>query len=356
MTQYFIILALLSFFAFGSQALKGSAGVRNVSAFIVAIMLILFQGLRDGAVGTDTLVYVRRFDFVSSIEDIWRSTEFGYNALNVCLSLMFESYNVLLLAIAAIVVGCYVIGIMKMSRNYALSLLLFVALGAYTFSFNAARQGIAVALCFLALPFLLQRRSISYFSIIGVAALFHHTAAIAAPLYLLSSAQINWRHVIAIIIGTVVFTLGLGTIVGLSAVYLSEGYATYADKHDGGGEMMVLFLISQGLCLYWLRPKRADTEETAIYSRLLGIYLIGLIPALSSVIASVNPSGVLRLHTYFAHTAILLWPVALYQLKGSTTRSLFLIGLVLLVLSFFYLTTTTFSKLVPYRLNAEFFL
>lgn len=356
MTAYFIIAALVSFFAYGSQFLKASAGVRNLSVFIVATLLILFQGLRDGSVGTDTLVYVRRFDFVTSIEDVWRSTEIGYNVINVLLSLLFESYSVLLLSIAIIVVGCYVVGIVKMTKHFALALFLFVMLGAYTFSFNAARQGIAVAFCFLALTFLLKRSRLRYFSLIGIAFLFHHTALIAAPLYFMSSEKVNWRHLVASIVGIVLLVAGLGSVVGLSAALLSDNYSTYAEVSEGGGEVMVSFLTLQGIFLYFLRPKRSHADKTVIYSRLFSIYLVGLIPAVASVIASVNPSGVLRLHSYFSHTAILLWPMALYQVKGERFRPLIAIGLVFFMLLFFYLTTANFSKLVPYRLNPEYFL
>lgn len=351
MTPYLILLALLVFFAYGSRLIKGDAGVRNASIFIVSFLLILFQGVRDRLVGTDTGVYVRRFEFVSSTADIWRSTEIGYNALNVYLSLLFDSYSALLIAVAAIVVGAYALGITMMVKRYELALFLFVTLGVYTLPFNATRQGIAVAICFLALPWLLRRRPLPYFFLVGLAALFHHTAIIAAPLYLVVMARVDWRYVTGVAIGTVLLTAGFSTVVQLSARLLSDAYSVYADEHAGGGGLMATFLVAQGVCLYFLRPRNNGDQEN--YSRLFSIYLIGLIPALASVMLSVNPSGVLRLHFYFSHVAILLWPIALNQIKSARLRTLIYSGLVLVVLSFFFLTTTTFSNLTPYRINPE---
>jgi len=351
MTPYFFLLALLVFFAYGSRLIKGDAGIRNASIFIVSCILILFQGVRDRLVGTDTGVYVRRFEFVSSAADTWRSTEIGYNALNAYLSLLFDSYSALLIAVAAIAVGAYAFGIKAMVKRYELALFLFVTLGIYTFSFNATRQGIAVAICFLALPWLLRRRPWPYFLWVGVAALFHHTAIVAAPLYFVAMAQVNWRYVMGVAIGTVVLAAGWSTVVQLSATILSDAYISYADEHAGGGEIMAAFLVAQGICLYLVRPRYGGDQQ--IYSRLLSIYLIGLMPALASVMLSVNPSGILRLHFYFSHVAILLWPIALNEIKSARLRTLVYSGLVLVVLSFFFLTTTTFSNLTPYRVNPE---
>jgi hypothetical protein len=236
---------------------------------------------------------------------------------------------------------------MKMTPNYGLALFLYVTLGVYTFSFNGARQGIAASMCFLALYYLLQRRAMPYFATIAFAALFHHTAIIAAPLYFLAQKQFKWHHFAYVLIGTAIMVTGLGSIVQLSTTFISDSYATYAQKTQGGGETTVLFLVIQGVALYMFRPK--DSPDSRIYDCLLSIYVMGLVPALSSVLASVNPSGFLRLHIYFSHTAILLWPMVLRNMKNGNQRQIILIGLIVVMVMFFYLTTNSFSRLAPYQ-------
>src|SRR5690606_4484492 len=87
------------------------------------------------------------------------------------------------------------------------------------------------------------------------------------------------------------------------------------------------------------------------YSRLLNIYLAGLVPALASTISSVDPSGLLRLHMYFSSVAILLWPMAFRQFRTPTLRIVLAACVATVTLIFFVLTTSTFSDLIPYRLS-----
>lgn len=352
MIPYLALLASTVCATFGSEALKGNARVRSAGLWTAISLLVMFQGLRSTSIGTDTGNYKYMYDIVTTTQSIWVSTEIGYNALNVSLSLLTGGYfPALQIAISAIVVGFYCIGIVKMTSYRSIALLLFIFLGSYTFSFNAARQGIAVAVCFLALHFLVRRRAGPYFALVGVSALFHYSAVVVLPLYFLSVTRIDWRFLVWVAIGIVAMMAFLQGAVEISAALLNDRYAAYAGNHAGGGEVMVLFLVVQGGILFWLRPKSGDNET--FYARLLGVYLIGLVPAVTSVFASSDPSGILRLNAYFAHTAILLWPIAFYRIKAGEARAAFSFGIVCVMLSFFYMTTSTFSNLAPYDISSE---
>jgi len=105
--------------------------------------------------------------------------------------------------------------------------------------------------------------------------------------------------------------------------------------------------------LYLFKSVVPDPDSR--YARLLNIYLLGLVPALASTLSSVDPSGLLRLHLYFSPMAILLWPMVFQQFGITATRVLLALGFLAITLSFFVMTTSTFSHLVPYRLNSEIF-
>jgi hypothetical protein len=87
----------------------------------------------------------------------------------------------------------------------------------------------------------------------------------------------------------------------------------------------------------------------------LNIYLVGLVPVVASVIASVNPSGVLRLHLYFSSTAILLWPMVFRQFRQTPLMAIISLGFMAITMGFFVMTTTTFSHLSPYMVNSALF-
>lgn len=352
MSPYIITLTLAMLIAWAGRISRNGL-IRKISIFAVISVLTLFAGLRNWTVGTDTGNYVEMLAGTTSVSDIWQSTEIGYNALMLVCASISENYAILLLVISFVVVSSYVKVIESTTKRYEVALFLFITLGAYTFFFNGARQGIATALCFLALPYLLERRLGPYFLLVGVAALFHHTALVVAPLYFLALPRSGWRQIFVVIIGAVALIAFLETFVQVTSLLLNDRYSTYAEAGEGGGRLTVAFLVSQGLALFFLRTKVQDAN--GYYQRLLNIYLIGLVPAIAATISNVNPSGLLRLSTYFSHTAVLLWPMVFIGIRSNLRHGLFGAIFFLTALAFFFLTTTSFSNLTPYRLNSEIF-
>lgn len=349
MIPYLVLLFVVTGLALVGKRSGHTARAPYIS--MILLVLILFAGLRNVSVGTDTGTYRYLFETVYSVDDVWRTTEIGFNALMVLCAEISTGYAVILTAVALITVSCYVRGILRMTEHYHTALFLFITLGAYTFFFNGARQGIAVSLCFLALPWLLDRRPVPYILMVGVAALFHHTALIALPLYAFAQPRVSWRQLAFLGVGVVTMVAFLTVFVQLAADLLDDKYAAYSEETEGGGVLMTAFLVAQGLLLFF-SGKRINNSDIR-YARLLNVYLIGLVPVIAAGLSSVNPSGLLRLHFYFSHTAILLWPMLLSRLEKGR-RNLLLLVLGVVAVAFFVLTTTTFSDLVPYRFNPEF--
>ncbi|MDN7131513.1 EpsG family protein [Halomonas sp. MC140] len=350
-----LYLLLLVFITVNSYLwrLVGGRGARRLSLFFTGGALVLFAGLRDRRVGTDTGTYIRHFYESNTFDIVLERQDTGYYLLSWFARTLSDSYSVLLLLIAVIVVGCYMTTITRVVKRYETALYLFVALGAYTFFFNGARQGIAASICFLAIPFLLERRMWPYIALVVVAAMFHRTALIALPLFWIASPQVRWQRLLILGVATVVIVAFLGIFVGYATALLSDKFATYAEVGEGGGEFTVAFLVGQGVLLYFFKHLVPDPDGW--YGRLLNIYLVGLVPALASTLSGVNPSGVLRLHLYFSSMAILLWPMVFHQFGTTATRMLLAMGLLSITLIFFIMTTSSFSNLSPYYFNTSIF-
>ena len=351
MTPYLLLLLFVVVVAYVGRR-SGNKGVRRVSIGTLMLALVAFAGLRDFRVGTDTSNYVQMFMFSEAFDSVTaQETEIGYNFLAWMARNVSESYTALLLMIAAVVVSCYVPTIVKLTRRYETALYLFITFGVYTFFFNGARQGIAAAICFAAIPFLLQQRLTPYLVTVGLASLFHQTAWIVLVLYPLASMRVDRRRLVALGVATVVLVVFLQVFVGFAAELLDDKFSAYAEEGDGGGQVWVAFLVGQGALLYLFKDKAPDPE--GYYGRLLNIYLIGLVPALASTFSGVNPSGILRLHLYFSSVAILLWPMVFLHFRDRSLRAVIALGVVGVTLLFFLLTTSAFSGLVPYSFNPE---
>lgn len=347
MAPYLILLFTVTIIVYGGR--RAGRQVQAVSLFVVSLLLVLFAGLRDRIVGTDTGTYVSIYSKVNTLVDIWRTTEFGYNTLMLFAKLLSNEYASLLTIIAIIVVICYVVTIKKLVPRCETGLYLFITLGVYTFFFNGARQGIAAAICFYALPWLLNRKPMEYFLFVIFASFFHHTALLTAFFYIIAIPKVSKQQLINVFIGTVIMVLFLSIFVDIASILVDDKYAIYAEKTVGGGHLTVAFLVVQGVLLYLVRNRIVN--EPIYYSRLLNIYLIGLIPAIASVLANVNPSGVLRLSIYFTSTSIVLWPMVFYALSDAKFRDICSFVFLTVTLIYFYMTTSAFSRLSPYELN-----
>src|SRR5690554_3738552 len=353
MLPYLVFLFLAVGVAFIGRRF-GSLGLRRVTIALVVLFLAFFAGLRDESIGTDTYNYVSWLSEVQSLED-WFTfrLEKGFGLLVLVGSLLSDGYAIYLLLIALVAVSFYLIPILKLVPRYEVAIFVFISLGFYTFFFNGARQGVAAAICFFAMPWLLERKAIPYFLTIAFTALFHKTALVALPLYFIAASRVGWRELLLIVAGAVFLSITLSSFTQLAAILIDEKYATYGQSGEGGGEVKVAFLLGQALLLLYF--KKQVGHNNMFYGRLLNIYLIGLVPALASVISSVNPSGVLRLTTYFSHTSILLWPMVFMSFRRFDNRAIVTSSFFIIAVAYFILTTSTFSKLTPYQLNSEIF-
>ncbi|MEN1972614.1 EpsG family protein [Luteimonas sp. MJ204] len=350
MISYLLLLGFVPVIAYLGRR-SGNRLIQRTSLILAGAALVVFAGVRHRNVGTDTGNYITHFYAGASFDYVMERQDTGYYLLSWFARWLSDSYSALLTLIALVVVACYITTITRLVRRYETALYLFITLGVYTFFFNGARQGIAAAICFLAIPYLLERRMWPYVVLVAVAATFHQTALIALPLYWVAQPRVTWRNLIAVAGVTTLLVAFLGVFVGLAAELFNDKYASYAEVGEGGGEVWVTYLVGQGALLYCF--KRLVPDENGWYGRLLNIYLIGLVPALASTLSGVNPSGVLRLHLYFSPTAILLWPMVFRQFGLTPLRGIVSVGFFAVTLVFFVLTTSTFSGLTPYRVNPE---
>lgn len=350
MTPYLLLLAIVTTLAYLGRR-SGHRLIRRASLWLVGSILILFAGFRDLRVGTDTGAYVHYFYASDTFDIVLGQTEFGYYFLSWLARSLGDSYFLLLVLIALTVVFCYLATIVRVVPRYETSIFLFVV-GAYTFFFNGARQGIAAAICFLALRYLLERRIWPYIALVAVAATFHKTAWIALPLYWVASPRVGWKRLLCLGVATGLAIVFLEQFVGLAAALLSDSYAGFAEAAEGGGEVWVAYYVAQGVALFYLKRVVADTSGR--YGRLLNIYMIGLVPAVASTLSGLFPSGILRLHLYFTPTAILLWPMVFQGLGDTALRRIMALCFLIVMLAFFVLTKSSSSNLVPYRINTTF--
>lgn len=158
-------------------------------AAIFAI-LVLLAALRVG-VGNDYNTYIQNAHelYVGG----YTITEPGYNAVVKALYAMAggEEYILIFAVFAVATVFIFIKSMYEQSDDFAVSFLLFMALGIYFRSFNTVRYYFALAITLYSLRFVINRKWVRFIAVILFAALFHKSVLIVIPLYLIASFKWN---------------------------------------------------------------------------------------------------------------------------------------------------------------------
>lgn len=339
-------LLIISFIVFWIILEKESVNRR--SFWVPLIVLSLFAGVRSYHVGTDSENYTR--DFRTSLDvynyEFDEFVELGYQVLKYVLLSITHEYFWLFFITALIVVYCYLTIIKKYSVNYWFSVFLFITLGVYTFFFNGLRQGLAMAIFALALPYLLEKRLTPYLIVCFLGSLFHNTALFMIPFFFLVNLRIKPIYKI---IGTFIGSLLVSSLLIQYLAQSNDRYESYAAAdQEGGGYLtlgfylILLFLIYCAIHIYNIKDKQ--------FIQLFNFYAVGLAFIIPIAMLGANPSGPQRLLTYFTWTLVLILPVVFKRINNAYATS----TAVIFFLIYFILTTSKFSDLAPYIINPIF--
>jgi hypothetical protein len=352
MLPYLIAIALSVSIYFISYRYKMTHNAMLFTQGLAAIPLIVITGFKYIKVGTDTGSYVFYFNKIHSFADVLAITqshgEFGYWFLTYLGRLLTDSYFIIFLLSSLIITPCYLYALKRFNLR-TLSFICLLLIGPYFFQLNGMRQAIAIAIFSISVLFIIDKKPIAFLASIFIGFLFHKSMIICLPLYFLFKDDIKPRKVALILFVFVVLLLSFEKFVSIAAS-VDERYATYADKKDTVGGAVVstvniLLLFWFVLCRFWHKSVLASRP----FDILLTLYLLGVMVSALSIILQIDPSGFLRMSIYFIQLNVFLIPMTIFSFKDSGTRYFLMMAAIVVMFMYFYLTTSTFSNLVPYR-------
>jgi len=343
MLPYLLVLGLVVFWI-----VLEKKSLNRTSFWLPLIILTLFAGIRSYRVGADTANYTRNFNNQLSPESFRfnEDVEYGYQLFEYSLLHVTNNYFWLLIITSLVIVYCYLKVIKRYSVNYWLSVFLFITLGVYTFSFNGLRQGIAMALFTLAIPYLLEKRLFPYLLICAIASFFHITALFIIPFYFIVNLRVRPVYkILATFFGSLfVSRLLVSYISSTNDRY--EDYAKVSEESGGfltlGFYILLMLFIIIASYVYKIRDKS--------FQQLLLFYASGVVFVIPLAMLGTSASGPQRIISYFTWTLVLLLPVVLKKINNIYV---YIIS-VFIFLVYFLLTTSRFSDLSPYIINPIF--
>jgi hypothetical protein len=325
------------------------------AAFSVsALPLVALCTFKYIKVGTDTASYVyfyneiRTFsDFLSIVSD---QGEAGFWFLNYLGHFFTDNYFVIFLFSAIIITCCYFYSI-KSSRLKTLSLFTLLSIGPYYFQLNGNRQAIAIAIFSVSIFFIIKKQPVRYVLSILIGFLFHKSIIICLPLYFIFKDDIKPRKIGLILFIFLIFIVFFQSFISIASS-IDNRYSSYGDRQETSGGVVVSTFNVLLFCWFFLcRIVNKSILATRTFDILLSLYLLGALISILSIVLKIDPSGFLRMSVYFIQMNIFLVPLTIMSFRDNNTRYIITFCAVLLMTAYFYLTTTTFSHLTPYKFN-----
>lgn len=341
MAVYVILLVILFAVAFMPKKNGKSSDCIYWGA---GALLILLEGFRYGS-GTDYWTYVTYYENLVETGEVfhWQDFELGYCALNEIFAFFNMPTEIFLLTISAVTTLLIMYTCDRYSPDREFSLFLYAALFFYFESYNAMRQYIAVAIVFFAYGFIDKRKPISYIISILIASLFHTTALLMLPVYLLLYLEID-RRICWIWLGVCAFGGMFGKPIIQFMVSLIPKYGHYADYGASSAWINLLVLVATYTLLHIVQ-KQGEHGWTIKASQKLMILALGI-----TLLVTCNVLFA-RIAVYFYIFVILALPLAVKLYTGMLSRysKLAVCGVAALVYIYYLLHNN--QGIVPYALS-----
>ncbi len=197
---------------------------------VVFVLMFIVTTFRYG-MGNDYFNYMRITDQI--INAGW-SKVFGlgfeplYVLLIKFLSLITHNHEIMYALLAALILAPIAISIYKHSDNAWISVCVYLCLTFFYTQLNFIRQSLAVSLLILAYGFMKKRKIVPVLILAFAATLFHYTAAIFIPFYLISLIKPTKKYLIiygSVSVGSLILCLILKA-VGANPMNLLAHIAT----------------------------------------------------------------------------------------------------------------------------------
>lgn len=275
----------------------------KICLLIIFIILLLFNGLRDGNVFLDSLVYKNFFQIVENLNLIdlikLNSFEVGFKLFTKFFSL-FCNYNLYIFIISFFSLIGFYFFIKKYSNNYLMSVFLFIVTNIYIYLFCTIRQTIAISILLFSIQYVLSNKKIKFVLLVLLAASFHKTALIFMIVYLLKWFDINKIGIKKLVVIYLIIFIFRQPIVTLFINVFYSSYNNYIIS--GSGYFLLLILVSLAVFIYYfINKKKLYNDELKLF------YNIYLFSILFQILAT-SQGYINRITLYFMIPIIVLLP------------------------------------------------
>lgn len=319
----------------------------KIVCILCFLSLILVLSLRHPSMGVD-LRYGESTGYLGMFSRIARSNwsevftnsfqnyEKGYVIFCKLISLISanKQFFLAVCAITSVLPVAAVLG--KRSSSPLFSFVIYMGLPVIQMLFSGLRQSIAIAICFLSITYIQQRKPIAFLVAVLIAASFHSSALIFLPFYFIYRIKIkrNIRFItVAILPILFVFRVSIFS-------FLTSIFGKSADIADNGALRLLIFFIILYVFCFMLSD---DTEDNIGYLNLF--YFACFFQCFSGI-----NTLVMRIGFYFMLPLTLLLPDSVGKIRNKNTERLIKAFLIVFFVAYglYVLHSKSYAMSYPY--------
>lgn len=361
MLIYLLMFIVAEVFAFTAEYKKYHSKLANLSGavdltasqrqasmllWLSAVPFLLIAALRY-RVGTDYTTYVEiQIPQLLRGVDYRLKYEYFYQVL-IKFGMAVGGYQVVFFLTHLVLLFFVWKSFKNLSTDYFISIFVFMFGCYFNLSLNIMRQFIAMAVFLFAIKYIVQKQPIRYFGTMIVGFLFHKTAAIFVPLYLLGKIKVKERVSLILVLVIGIFSSQIRQLL-VWITNVTGIYASYFDsRYDVSDQQWNLILFNLAILLVYSYMHRFLIGKTPqyVYDRTIitpeseeifnnVLYNLQVVAALTAVLSSVIPNST-RIIFMFSIGQILYIPYLLQRVKDVKTRNWISFGLMLMYIVIF---------------------
>ena len=312
----------------------------NLFVGLSFVMIVALQGMRAITVGIDIPGYIIGYHLCGELP--WFSEvynyEIGYRILCKLIYLTGVSDQIFLVIIAIICQGSIFRFIKKYSAFPAISIMVYLTFGLFTFSFSGLRQMLAISILLFSYDYIKKGKLIPFVLVVLLAMTFHTSALVFFVAYPLYYWKISLEGVFCVIIGLLGEILLGGKIVQLAMlIYKNKEYEV---QTTGAFASFTMFT------LVWLGAIILCPPDKNLNAFKNCLMIAASIQCLGMYHESIG-----RLGYYFSFFICILLPVMVAEITKRNWKSRVLLTMLLITCCFVYFNINTGSgylNVAPY--------
>jgi hypothetical protein len=354
---YYLLISILFIFSLFQQINLKKDQLKLLKYFSVTLLIII-GGLRF-EVGADWFAYKKLFLAHSNYSSIFNAREEKlFMFLMVSIKNIINSYSFFIFILFNIAFLLKVKILNYYSKDIFLSLLVYVSAIFLYFDLNGIRQGLAISIVLLSIPYILNKNIYKYLFLILMAIFCHTSAIIFLPFYWIANIRFKKKYILQILTLVVVFSIPLREFVLNSSLldylFTFQRLSGYEDILFNPKKNTVISIFSLAvfqrfvilfLFLFYYKKLKCDKK---LKNLLLNGYVISLMIFL---ILSFSAEFAARLGFYYKSLELLIIPLIVSsQIKIINKVFLLILFLIYAIIAVYRLLSVDGNALIPYNL------